>query len=233
MMKKILLAILMFLVVMCGVVLLLFPLKEIRVTGCEMSSEEAVVETVKNMAPCNNTLLLYLKVKMKGVDDIPFVSKVNLSFDGRNKVVVEVYEKSTAGCFEYMEHYIYFDKNGIVLDTSDKKNDKVPCIRGLDFENWERGEKLPLEDKKKFDVILKITQLIDKYDLGIDEILFTSDQEIVVMCNEIEVQLGDGNNISVQLMNLKSILEGLGNKKGVLYMKDFNSSESTATFKEK
>ncbi len=185
------------------------------------------------MAPCNNTLLLYLKVKMKGVDDIPFVSKVNLSFDGRNKVVVEVYEKSTAGCFEYMEHYIYFDKNGIVLDTSDKKNDKVPCIRGLDFENWERGEKLPLEDKKKFDIILKITQLIDKYDLGIDEILFTSDQEIVVMCNEIEVQLGDGNNISVQLMNLKSILEGLGNKKGVLYMKDFNSSESTATFKEK
>lgn len=231
--KKVLLTILIILVVMCGAVFLLFPLKEVKVTGCDMSSEEAVVETVKNMAPMNNTLLLYLKIKFKGIDDIPFVSKVNISFDGRNKVVVDVYEKSTAGCFEYMEHYIYFDKNGIVLDTSDKKKDTVPCIRGLEFENWERGEKLPLEDKKKFDIILKITQLIEKYELGIDEILFTKDSEIVVMCNGIEVQLGDGSNISVQLMNLKSILESLGNKKGVLYMKDFNSSESTATFKEK
>ena len=46
MMKKVLLALVIILVVACGLVLLLFPLKEVRVTGCEMSSEEAVVETM-------------------------------------------------------------------------------------------------------------------------------------------------------------------------------------------
>lgn len=230
--KKIILSVVIIFVVAIFVLLGAFQLKNIKVTGCQMASEEDVTNRVKEMAPFNNTLLLYLKIKVGGIGDIPFVAKVNISFDGRNAVVCDVYEKSTAGCFEYMEHYIYFDKDGVVLDSSDKKSEFIPCIRGLDFSDWKRGEKLPLEDKKKFEMILNITQLIDKYDLGLDEITFTSDGEIVVKHEGIEVLLGDGSNITVQLMNLNSMFEVLKGKKGVLYMKDYNSSDSSASFKE-
>jgi hypothetical protein len=73
--------------------------------------------------------------------------------------------------------------------------------------------------------------LIYKYGLVIDGIQFTQEDEIILHYNNIKVELGDGSNLAVQMMNLGSILEGISDKKGVLYMKEFNEDNSTASFK--
>ena len=49
----------------------------------------------------------------------------------------------------------------------------------------------------------------------------------------IDIELGDGSYLTNQMMNLGSILMGLEGKRGTLYMKDFQSDTSTASFKEK
>lgn len=207
-----------------------FRLKTIRVTGCEAVDEQVIVDAVSSQKFSNNTLLLYLFGKIKPMDNIPFVSKTELELASKNEIVVTVYEKSLAGCVEYMDGYIYFDKDGIVLDTDSEMIEGVPCIKGLRFNQWEMGQKLPIEDERRFRSILSITQLVDKYKLEIDGIQFTSENEIVLFCDGITIELGEGEYLAIQMMNLGSILEGLKGLEGTLYMKDFNHDNATASF---
>ena len=60
---------------------------------------------------------------------------------------------------------------------------------------------------------------------------FTNDGEVVLRHDNIEIELGEGKNLPIQLMNLGSILKELEGKSGVLYMKEFDSENSTASFK--
>ena len=80
-------------------------------------------------------------------------------------------------------------------------------------------------------MILNITQLVDKYDLDISGIEFSVDGEVVLRHDNIEIELGEGKNLPIQLMNLGAILNELEGKNGVLYMKEFDSDNSTASFK--
>ena len=219
------------LVFLCGLIYLsTYKLETIRITGNEAINEEAIRATVEEKNIMGNTLLTYLNLKFKPVADIPFLNKIDVEIGSQNEIIVTVYEKSMAGCVEYMNYYVYFDKDGIVLESSGQLVDGIPCIRGLNFTQWEMGEKLPIDDEKKFQSILTITQLVDKYGLDIDGIKFTSENEIILMYDKITIELGEGEYLAIQMMNLGSILEGLEGLEGTLYMKDFDSDKATASF---
>ncbi len=210
-----------------------FKLEKVQVGGCVLSSEDKVRQTVEEEAPLGNILLLWLKNKLSPIQDIPFVAKLDIEFVDKNTLAVTVYEKSVAGCIEYMDSYVYFDRDGIVLETTPEQKEGVPTIDGLDINVWKLNEALPVQDKDRFGMILNITQLVEKYGLSIDRIMFTREGEIVLRHKEIDIELGDGSYLTNQMMNLGSILMGLEGKRGTLYMKDFQSDTSTASFKEK
>lgn len=228
---KISLIILLILLVSVFGVVASCSLTDVVVEGCELSSAEEIKEKITEYAPMGNSLLLYIKNRMKPFTSAAFVAKTDITFEGRNKVIVTVYEKMAAGCVSYMENYIYFDKDGNVLETSPELKKGVPNVSGLNINNWQMGEKLPIQDDKKFKVILNLTQLIEKYSLTVNGIAFTQENEVILQCGTINVELGSGENLSVQMMNLGTILEGLAGKSGTLYMKEFVSNESSASFK--
>ena len=171
--------------------------------------------------------------KIKKLDEIPFVSKMDVEMTGRKSIAVTVYEKSIAGCVLYEGNYVYFDKDGIVLDSSKERVGTVPLIKGLIFDEWDVGKKLPSDDDKKFQTILTITQLVEKYNLEIDSIKFTAENEIVLQHGGITIELGEGEYLAVQMMNLGNILKNLEGMSGTLYMKDFDSENATASFSKK
>ncbi|MBO4864603.1 MAG: hypothetical protein J5517_09560 [Eubacterium sp.] len=208
-----------------------FNIKTININGCVLSSEDEIRTTILNDLKFENTILLYAKNKIKPVENIPFVAKLTFDYVDKNTVSVDVFEKSVAGCIEYMESYVYFDREGIVLETSKDKYADVPYIKGITVKSWELGEELPIENKKRFDNILTITQLIDKYNLQIEGIEFTVDGEIVLRHDNIEIELGEGDNLPIQMMNLGNILKELEGKSGVLYMKEYDAENATASFK--
>ena len=229
--KWIILGIIVFVLLGTGIYLSTYTLEEIEVVGCVFSSEEDVKTAVENAAKMNNTLYLYLQLRMHDIENVPFVSGTDIDFVSKNSVRVTVYEKKLAGCIRYMDSYVYFDNDGNVLESSYELKDGVPNIEGLEVSSWEVGHKLPIKNENRFNRILNITQLIEKYQLDIDDIHFTKDDEIIFTHGDIRIEMGDGSNLSVQMMNLGSILEGLEGKKGTLYMKDFSTSTSRASFK--
>ncbi|MCR5147769.1 MAG: hypothetical protein K6C35_02250 [Eubacterium sp.] len=232
-MKKLLIVFLIILVILGGCVIYIstYKLKAINVTGCEYSSPDQVREAVRDYAYMNNTILLYWRNKMKPIKGIPFVAKLDIEFAKKGEVNVTVYEKKISGCIEYMERFIYFDKDGIILEASGDRKEGVPYIDGLVFESWEMGKKLPIKDEEKFNYILTVTQLKEKYQIDVDGITFTPENEIVLHCGKIDIESGDGKNLAIQLMNLKSILSKLEGKAGVLYMKDYSSNDGVVSFK--
>ena len=234
-MKKriIILSVILALLIGAGIYISTYKLMNIQVAGCVLSSEEKVKETVREEAPFNNILLLWLKNKLRPIGDIPFVAKLDIEFVDKNTLAVTVYEKSVAGCIEYMDSYVYFDRDGIVLESTTDRKPDVPTIEGLNISSWVLNEELPVTDKDRFGEILTITQLVEKYGLKIDRISFTKEGEIILRHENIDIELGNGEYLNNQMMNLGSILMGLKGKKGTLYMKDFQSDTSTASFKEK
>ncbi len=223
------------LIVIAGTVFYLstFTVEQVDVNGCEIVNTQTVTDAVKAQAPLDNTLLLCLKTKFKKLDEIPFVSKMDVEMTGRKSIAVTVYEKSIAGCVLYKGNYVYFDKDGIVLDSSKERVGTVPLIKGLTFDEWDVGKKLPSDDDKKFQTILTITQLVEKYNLEIDSIKFTAENEIVLQHGGITIELGEGEYLAVQMMNLGNILKNLEGMSGTLYMKDFDSENATASFSKK
>lgn len=231
--KRIILIIILFLLAGGVIYLSTFRLKEIKVSGCVAVDEQTIIDAIREKSFAGNTVILYMANRIHPIDDIPFVAKLEIEFLSKNEISVTVYEKSIAGCVEYMDRYVYFDKDGIILESSPGLVEGVPCIRGLNFSQWEMGERLPIDDESKFQSILSITQLLDKYELDIDGIKFTAENEIILMRNGITIELGEGEYLAVQMMNLGSILDGLEGMYGTLYMKDFDSDDATASFSRK
>ena len=74
---------------------------KVQVEGCEIVNTQSVSDAMKEEAPLDNTLLLYIKSKMNKLKDLSFVSKMDLELTDKNTVTVTVYEKSIAGCVLY------------------------------------------------------------------------------------------------------------------------------------
>ncbi|MBE5923335.1 MAG: FtsQ-type POTRA domain-containing protein [Lachnospiraceae bacterium] len=222
-------------VLILAVIILLtcFKIDKIQVTGNKHYTKDEITKIIKENGYVDNSVIMMLKNKFHPVKDIPFVAKISIDYVNAHTVTVTVYEKSLAGCIEYMDRYVYFDQDGYVLEISLTKLSDAPCITGMTFDSVELHEKLPIKDKKRFKLILKITQLINKYKLQIDSIQFTSENEVLMFHDDIRIELGDGSNIEEQLTDLRQILDGLEGKKGVLNMREFDTAVGTASFKEK
>lgn len=209
-----------------------FHIDQIEVTGNKHYTKEQVKDFVLENGYIDNSVLLMLKNKIKPIEDIPFIAKLDVEYVNANKITITVYEKAMAGCVEYMNSYVYFDQDGYVLEISQRKLDDAPCVSGMSFETMELHEKLPIEDEDRFKLILKLTQLIQKYKLSIDAIRFTAEGEIVLQHQNIRVEIGDGSILERQLIDLDQILEGLKGKKGTLDMRDFEIMNGKASFKQ-
>lgn len=209
-----------------------FKIDDIEVSGNKHYTKEQIKDYVLSNGYIDNTVLLMLKNKVKPVEDIPFIAKLDVEYVSAHRVAITVYEKALAGCVEYMDRYVYFDQDGYVLEMSATKLADSPCITGMSFSRMELYEKLPIDDENRFKVILKLTQLINKYQLRIDSIKFTSEGEVVMTYEDIRIELGDGGNLEEQLLDLNRMLSGIEGKKGTLDLRDFDTATGTASFKE-
>lgn len=178
----------------------------------------------------NNSLLLSLKYKDKGIAGVPFVEKMDVSVMDPHTIKIEVYEKALAGYVEYLERYMYFDKDGIVVESSLEKTAGVPMVTGLKFDHVIVYEPLPVEDEGIFASILSITQLVNKYNLSVDRIYFGSDGSLTLYFDGVRAALGTGDNLDEKIMTLQYMLPNLAGKSGTLRMENYTEETKKTSF---
>ena len=215
-----------------GVITTQFVVTDVTVDGNEHYTDEQIREMVLPGGIRNNSLYLSLLYRKKEIKDIPFIESMDVSIVNRNTIHVDVYEKTLAGCVNYLGSYLYFDKDGIVVESSSKLYSGVPQIEGLKFTSIVLGSKLDVGDDSVFSDILELTQAFEKYNLDIDKVYFDSSYNVTLYMNEVKIILGNAADITDRLYALKRMENKIANLKGTLYLSDYNGSESSVIFKK-
>lgn len=220
------------LLILCVFLLVMeqYVVKNITVEGnVHYTSEEIADMVIKNYLD-HNSLYLSLKYRKKGIEGIPFIEKMSVSILTPDTIKITVYEKAVAGYVEYLGKYMYFDKDGIIVETSDKKTEGIPQITGLEFDYIVLHESLPVENTKIFQSILDITQILAKYEISAEKIYFDNNEQMTLYFENIRVRLGDISNIDDKITRLKAILPVLEGQKGILRMENYEDGTKNITF---
>jgi cell division protein FtsQ len=200
-----------------------FELRNITVEGNTRYTSEEIKEKIIQTRVDQNALLLYLKHQYFTEIKIPFIEDIDVNLIDNHSVQLIVYEKKVTGCVEFLGEYLYFDKDGIVVESLAERLEDIPQIKGLQFNKIILHERMEVQSNELFDVILNLTQLIDKYDLEIDTISFNSKYEVTVDCGSIRALLGKRSTYDEVLAELKNILVEVDGMKLTLDMrKDSN-----------
>lgn len=209
-----------------------YTVKNVYVEGNVHYTEEEIKAIVMDGPFGNNSLYLSMKYENKGVENIPFVDVMDVSILSPDTVKITVYEKALAGYVKYLDTYMYFDKDGCVVESSSVKTVGVPQITGLTFDHIVLGKPLPVENTEVFNTILNLTKLLNKYELTADKIYFHSSDEITIYFGDVKVALGrEDISMEDKIMLLPNFLTELAGKSGTLQMEKYEEGNGRFTFK--
>ncbi len=207
-----------------------YTVTTVYVEGNVHYTNEEIMDMVMEGRYGSNSLLLSLKYKDKSVVGVPFIEKMDVSVMDPHTIKIEVYEKALAGYVEYLERYMYFDKDGIVVESSLEKTEGIPMVTGLTFDHVIVHEPLPVEDPAIFASILSITQLVNKYALSVDRIYFGSDGSLTLYFGGVKAALGTGNNLDEKIMTLQYMLPSLEGRSGTIRMENYTEETKKTSF---
>ncbi len=209
-----------------------YTVRQVYVEGNVHYTEDEIKEIVMDGPLGNNSLYLSLKYRNKGVQNVPFVDVMDVKVPAPDTIKIIVYEKALTGYVRFMDTYMYFDKDGYVVESSGMRTAGVPEIIGLDFDYMIVGQELPVEDRNVFNSILSITRLLNKYELKADKLYFKEGGEITVSFGNVKVALGnDVNTLDDKIMLLPELLPKLADQSGTLQMQTYAESGGRYVFK--
>lgn len=206
-------------------------IQTIEVDGNEQYTDEEIQNLIFENEYDRNMIVFWLKNKLGKTATIPFVEKYDVEMQSMSKVKVTIYEKSMVGYIDYMGTCMYFDKDGIVVESSEKVIDGIPKVTGIDFEYILLHEPLPVENQKIFDLILNVTQTLQKYALDVKRIYISGNMEITLYKGNVKIYLGKEKDLNEKISELNDLAPKLDGHSGTLDMSVLNI-EGSYTLKE-
>ena len=203
---------------------------EVRVTGNRMYTAEQIEELVFPTRVSRNCLVCFAGRLMGKKRSIPFVEDYKISFTGPTDVEVIVYEKSIVGYVTYMSSRMYFDKDGIIVESAGRRLPGIPEITGLHFGQIVLYRELPVENRKIFSMILNLTQTLSTFEIPADVIRYDSDMNATLTIGGVSVLLGGANDMNGKLSELSNILPRIKDQTGVLDLSDYDPTVPNRMF---
>lgn len=220
------------------VILVLFALtaalkiENVTYEGNVRLSEEELNGHIFGESFDSNPFVFIMKNKFGDKQEIPFVEDYEVEMNSLTSIKITVYEKSIVGYVSYMGTYMYFDKDGIVVENSLSEYEDIPEITGMHFDNIILYSKIPTENERIFDIILDITQLVDKYKIAVKRINISETMNVTLYINSFRVALGNNGSYGEKVAALADILPNMKDIPGELDMKEYNVSNTGYVFKK-
>lgn len=210
-----------------------YQVTTVNVSGNEHYTAKQIEDIVLDGPLGGNSLFLSVKYRNKTMEGIPFVETMDVDIVSPKEINITVYEKAIAGYVNYLDRYMYFDKDGIVVESSTSQIMDLPYVTGLSFDHCVLYEKLPVKNEEIFSDILLVTHLLDKYDMSVDRIDFDSDLNLTLYKGDAKITMGAFSDIDEKMIKLASIMPELTGLDGTLDMSDYNEESDSGfiTFK--
>ena len=208
-----------------------FRLKEITVEGLSRYTKDEFINKLESDVLFGLTPVYCLQDSLTQ-KNIPFVEKYEIEYIDRHTARIVVHEKRVTGCVIVMGRYMFFDKDGIVVESADSLLEGVPVITGLKFDEIVLYKKLNVQKQSLFDTILEITRLTEQKNIVTNEISFDSNYAVTLYLDDITVLLGKRTSYDEQINALSGILESLQGRTGVIDMQNYSKENGEVILKE-
>ena len=208
-----------------------YTVRTVYVEGNVHYTEDEIKEIVMAGPLGDNSLYLSLKYRDRGIQDIPFVDVMNVSILAPDTIKITVYEKALAGYVKYLDTYMYFDKDGIIVESTSETLPGVPKIAGLSFGHIVLHQPLPVEDISVFNEILNLTQVLSVNEVAVDEIRFNKEKEATLQIRSLKVELGSNSEMNGKLSELTDILRDYPDLSGTLYLDSYDESNANPMYR--
>jgi cell division protein FtsQ len=207
-----------------------FRIKNITVQGNAWYTDEEIAEEILSGPMSDRSVVIFLKNLLGRKESIPFIEDYSVSFTSTDSIEIIVYEKSIVGYVEYMSSNMYFDKDGIVVESSYESLSGIPQITGLEFGSIVLYKKLPVSDARVFENILNLTQMLSVNGIGVDRINYSEMREATLYIDDIVVELGTDEEMNGKISELADMLPKLEGMSGTLYLDTYDKNNDNAAY---
>ncbi|MBP3593319.1 MAG: cell division protein FtsQ [Lachnospiraceae bacterium] len=208
-----------------------FRLKEITVEGLSRYTKDEFLNKLESDILFGLTPVYCLQDSLTQ-KNIPFVEKYEIEYIDRHTARIVVHEKRVTGCVIVMGRYMFFDKDGIVVESADSLLEGVPVITGLKFDEIVLYKKLNVQKQSLFDTILELTRLAEQKNIITNEISFDPNYAVTLYLDDITVLLGKRTSYDEQINALSGILESLQGRTGIIDMQNYSKENGEVILKE-
>lgn len=221
--------------ILCVLLLAAAGAYSIRITKVTFSgnnryTDEALAEKIFYKPYSLNPLYCLWESKYGKKQEIPFIQSYDVELKGWKEAMVQVYEKSVVGYVDYKGHHMYFDKDGIVVESSKEVLENVAEVQGLEFSHIVLHKKLPVNDEDIFNYILNLTQMLIKYELPVGQIQFDEANNVTLCIENIRFQIGKDSYLNEKVARIRDLLPEAEGLSGVFYMENVTADTDTFRF---
>lgn len=210
----------------------MFTVREITIEGSDKYTYDELYRYIFADRNDKNTLLFKFTDRKAPDIEIPFIAKVSMEVQWPDKIAVTVYEKSIVGYVKYKGTNMYFDKDGVIVESSVERFADVPEVDGLNYTSIVMYNKLDVPDESIFSTLNNFSQYLEKYGIPIDVINIINDKEISVKIDNVNVLLGNyDNSMPDKLYELKCMIPEFTGLKGTLHLEDYDGTAKDVIFK--
>ena len=208
-----------------------YRLKNITIEGLTRYTKEEFLEKL-DMGFLTTVTPFFCLTDTLDQKEIPFIETYEIDFADANSARILVHEKRVTGCVVIMGRYLFFDKDGIVVETADTQIEGVPVVTGLEFDEIMLYRQLKVQKQSLFDTILELTRLIEQNGILVHEISFDSGYEVTLYLEDFTVLLGKRTSYDEPVHALKEILSSVQGRTGVLDMRNYTKENGEVILKQ-
>lgn len=210
---------------------MMFRVKTIEYDGNTHYSDEELTNRIFKGKYNVNALVYYLFGKNQDKVTIPFVQDYEVDVIWPDGLKVYIYEKDIIGYISYMGCNMYFDRDGIIVDSSQELLQGIPEVQGLSYKNIVLHERLDVKNDRVFSMMLDLAQLFEKYNIQINKVFFDANMNITVQIGTIKVVLGNEDMLTEKVHELDMMMPQLAGRTGTVYLNNFGEDTKSVIFK--
>ncbi len=218
--KWIVLASLILILVFCA---FFFRVKTVSIEGNTYYTKDEMVGMFQTNIFEKNILSFWVMDHISLTPDLAFVREYEVTYPNLNEIHIKLYEKSIMAGIAYSNQYIYFDMDGMVLQSTTEALEDIPLFETKNLTTFTLYETVQMEDEDLLAQIMNLAGLFTHYEVSYDKVTFDEDNEACLYSGDITVLLGKKDNYDEEISALSSVLKKMSenNQTGQIDLRNY------------
>ena len=211
----------------------ILKIRSVTVEGNTFFSEEEVAKTYQTSFWQKNVLTNLIYDGLGFTADPPYVRESELSYPSFGELHVKLYEKTILAGVKFSRHYIYIDKDGMVLKTTEEAMKGIPYFECDDVTDFTLYRTLTTGREELLPQMLNLSSRLTYYKIDWDKARFDTEGHATIHSGKVTVKLGKRSDYDEVVSILPDILKTAKDSgdKGTIDMTNYKAG-STIIFKK-